>query len=263
MSLNISRTMLEALLPKGKAWTPKIEAGMDLLFDGVAENWEFIREILAELAFIRDPDLTTYLEDMEREYGLLPILTIEGEADRRPRLKNAITDNQGYGTTWDMQAKLRAAGFDSLFVYQNDPPVDINDFLGLANITCRTGFTATCGGLNNTCGGGGGELIVNGDIFYFQASVTYPVPPQIYWHNVFFIGGQATFGDVTHPFPTCGSYEATCGNPEATCGNEATRSEIVTIPQASVSIIRRDELRRLIMKYKPIHSWCALIVTYI
>lgn len=262
MPLNISRAMIDALLPKGAIWTPAPGGGLDLFLDGNAENKEIIRIALEALATIQIADLTQYLDDMEREYGLIFDDSLS-EADRRARLKNAITDNQGFGTDWDMQAKLRLAGFTDIYVYQNDPPVDINQFLGnTPNVTCNHP-DATCGNPEATCATSGGELVVNGAIFYNGASFQYPIPVSEYWQNVFFAGGIATFSDITSPDITCSSPEATCGNPAASCGSESTRSEITAIDQTEIPIERREELRRLIVKYKPIHAWCALRAIYI
>lgn len=263
MPLNISRAMIDALLIKGAIWAPAPDGGLDLFLDGNAENKEIIRIALEALATIQIADLTQYLDDMEREYGLIPDSSLS-ETNRRARLKNAITDNQGYGTAWDMQAKLRAAGFTDIYVYQNDPPVDINLYVGnTANISCRTGFTATCGSLIAYCAASGGRLVVNGNVFFNQAPVTYQIPLQAYWHNVFFVGGQATFSDIERFFITCSNYQATCGNPVATCGNKITRSEITAIAQVSIPSSRREEVRRLVVKYKPIHSWGVLRILFV
>lgn len=261
MPPNISRATIDALFPKGVIWTPAPDGGLDLFLEGNAENKEIIRIALEALATIQIADLTQYLDDMEREYGLIFDSSLS-EAERRAKLKNAITDNQGYGTAWDMQAKLRAAGFTDIYVYQNDPPVDINLYLGnTPNVTCDYP-DATCGNPEATCANSGGELVVNGEIFYGGAGFQYPIPAYEYWQNVFFVGGIATFSDITSPDITCASLEATCGNPAASCGSESTKSEITAITQIEIPIERREELRRLIVKYKPIHAWCALRAIY-
>jgi hypothetical protein len=258
---NISRAVIDAIMPKGSAWFPAVGKGLDLFLDGSADNIEIIKNALNDLSTIQIAELTQYIEDLEKEYGLLFDASLS-EATRRNRIKNAKTDNQGYGTDWDMQAKLRRAGFDNIFVYQNDPTIDINQFLGnTANVTCGDP-EATCGNPGATCSSTGGLLVVNGDIFFNQSTFFYKVPTQEYWDNVFFVGGEATFGLVERADVTCGNPSSTCGNPSATCGSKFERSEITDIEEAEISSGRRDELIRLIVKYKPIHSWAALRVNF-
>lgn len=249
-------------MPKGVIWNYVVAGGLDLFLNGNAENKEVVRAALGELSTIQIADLTIYLDDMEREYGLVFDILLS-EADRRARLKNRITDNQGYGTAWDMQAKLRTAGFTDIFVYQNDPPVDINLFLGnTPNVTFGDpdmSFGDTPFSFSST----GGELIVNGAIFFNGASFQYPIPEAEFWPNVFFVGGVATYSDVVKPSPTFGGIQMSFGNPPFSFGSEATINEITAIEQIQIPIERREELRRLIVKYKPIHSWCALRAIYI
>ncbi len=262
MPLNISRAMIDALWPKGAIWTPAPDGGLDLFLDGNAENKEIVRIALEALATIQIADLTQYLDDMEREYGLIFDDSLS-EPERRARLKNAITANQGYGTPWDMQTKLRAAGFTDIYVYQNDPPVDINLFLGNTPNVTFGDPQMSFGNPAFTFANSGGELVVNGAIFYAGASFQYPIPGAEYWPSVFFVGGQATFSDVTKPNPTFGSPQMTFGNPVFSFGGEAVVNEITAIDQIEIPIERREELRRLIVKYKPIHAWCALRIIYI
>ncbi len=262
MSDNISRATIDVILPKGSAWIPAIGKGLDLFLEGNAENKEIVIDALNDLSTIQIAELTQYVADMEKELGILFDASLS-DATRRNRIKNAKTDNQGYGADWDMQAKLRLAGFDTIFVYQNSPTVDINLYLGnTANVSC--GHTdATCGNPGATCSSTGGRLVVNGNIFFNQQTVFYDIPTVQYWDNVFFVGGEATFGLVGRADVNCGNPSSTCGNPAATCGSEIERSEIIDIAEAEIDSGRRDELIRLIVKYKPIHAWGALRVNFI
>lgn len=261
-SISISRALIDAIMPRGSAWIPAIGEGLDQFLDGEADNIEIVKNALNDLSTIQIAELTQYVDDMEKEYGLLFDSSLS-DATRRNRIKNAKTDNQGYGPDWDMQAKLRLAGFDTIFVYQNDPTVDINLYLGnTANVTC--GHTnATCGNPGATCSSTGGRLVVNGNIYFNQALIFYDIPTQQYWDNVFFVGGEATFGLILRADVNCGNPSSTCGNPVATCGSGIERNEITDIANAEIDAGRRDELIRLIVKYKPIHAWGALRVNFI
>lgn len=263
MPPNISRAMIDALLPKGAIWNPAPNGDFVLFLDGVAENWETIREKLTELATIRNADLTIYLADMEREHGLIPDSSLS-ETKRRTRLKNAITDNQGYGTAWDMQAKLRAAGFDNIYVYQNDPPIDVNDYVNILATVHFGGINSWFGGDDSHFSFSGGELVVNGQIYYDGSRIFYTVPTNsLYWANFFFVGGLATFSDVTEPLNYFGkTASAFVSSGDVAFGMNQILSEITAISIIDLPYSRQEELRRLIVKYKPIHSWGILLANW-
>jgi 6-phosphogluconolactonase (cycloisomerase 2 family) len=121
--------MIDGLLPSGPAWEPEDGKDLDLLFDGMADNYEEVQTLLNKLSDIRNPNLvdSDSLGDLEREYGipLHPSLT---EAVRRQRLSRLAYQRAGGGSITDMQDALDAAGFD-ITVYENDPAVDPADIL--------------------------------------------------------------------------------------------------------------------------------------
>ena len=263
MPSNISRAVLDALWPKGAIWDPKIDDGLDLFLDGNAENKEIVKLAIDALATIQIAELTQYLDDVEKEYGLVFDSSLS-ETERRAKLKNAIVNNQGVGTAWDMQAKLREAGFSNIFVYQNDPPVDVNDFVNIASAFECGDTTVECGSPTIEFAFFGGELVVVGDIFFGGLPVEHTVPlNDSYWANFFFVGGQATFSDVTEPLHWCGKTESEFGKDDVECGSSQTLSEISSILLADVPGDRRNELRRLIVKYKPIHAWGILLANFV
>ncbi len=262
MPLNISRAMIDALFPKGAIWTPAPDDGLDLFLDGNAENKEIIRIALEALATIQIADLTQYLDDMEREYGLIVDSSLS-EIERRARLKNAITDNQGYGTAWDMQAKLRAAGFTDIYVYQNDPPVDVNNHVNIVTSIEFGGASYEFGDSATEFSFIGGELVVNGQIYFNGSRVFYTVPTNDqYWANFFFVGGLATFSDIPEPLNYFGKTASEFGSGEVEFGTNQTLSEITAIALIDIPYSRQEELRRLIVKYKPIHSWGILLANW-
>jgi hypothetical protein len=211
--------MLNALLPPGPIWTPEEEAHLDQLLEGIADNYEDIRELLANLADIRNPHKTIILDDLEREYGIATNFLLS-EATRRLRLAGLVYSKQGNGTEDDLQNALRAVGFD-VYVYQNDPPVDPAIFLEQAFQMVAAGGNAYAGRADAFAGRLGGELLVNGSIFstsriftsvagtlYAGAGhgageyedlliekIEYPIPTDPSdWPFVFFVGGAVTYG---------------------------------------------------------------------
>lgn len=268
MSDSSYRPVIDALLPPGPLWVPEVDEDLDNLLNGISDNQILIEEFLSNLAYTRIPEKTPLLDDAEKEWGLIfnPDLT---EAERRARLLSAKTAHKNEGTDTFLQEKLRLAGFD-VYVYRNDPPVDPSIFIYDGFLVVCGGADAICGEADAICGSGGagGALVVNGDLYLNDLTysvmcagteaicgnaaavcgatngeitrrlVTYPLPATSgYWPLVFFVGGLATRDPVT---------------------DELTNIEFAEIPAS-----RRDEIVSLIVKYKPAHSWCGLLVELI
>lgn len=263
MSLNISRQVIEALLPPGSLWVPEDGDDLDRLIDGIAENHEQTRLLLASLARLRNPRLTPVLSDLEKEYGIVPDDSVS-EDIRRARLLATKNARAGNGTDIFMQDRLREAGFD-VYVHVNNPPVDPNLFL-FPSATSFGGENAFFGNENAFFGGSNGQLIVNGP--------TYTHPLEV--GSIF--GGQfAIFGNENALFTGGAIFEQVLIEYEIPSdpgywplfffvGGAATRDgdgKLVSIELAEIPVTRQDELVRLIVKYKPIHSWCGLVAKYI
>jgi len=265
-----SRSVLNALLPEGAFWTPATGGDYDNLLEGVASNTEIIRLNLDNLRRLRDPSSTPVLSDLEKEYGVLPGpgSTV---SQRRSRLQ-AFMFRRGELPTYEfLEERLRSAGFTQAYVHANSPAVDPAIFLAQAfNMVCDDllpgGNDPQCGEPEAICASVGGELLVNGEIFIQEPNYTVlcdealaqcgepdavagdfdgvnliPIDYEIpviagYWPLIFFVGGQATRDPVT---------------------GAITDIESITIPLA-----RRLEFRRIILTYKPMHSWGALVVNY-
>ena len=259
---NLTRAMLDDMLPPGPIWEPEELEDFDLLLEGMADNLEVARAFLSTLSDTRNPNKTIILSDLEREYGI-PTNLLLSEATRRMRLAELVFGADGNGTEDDLQTALQNAGFDVL-VHQNDPAIDPAIFLDQNFQMVAAGGNAFAGRSDAFAGRVGGELLVNGEIFttsklftsvsgsgffagtghgageyddLFVEKIEYPIPTDPNdWPLVFFVGGPATRDGIT--------------------------DELLTIDTAIVDIAREDEFKRTILKYKPLHSWAALIVVF-
>lgn len=266
----VSRDIINSLLPEGQFWTPADDDYYDNLLEGIAENFETVRLVMKVLGNLRDPAKTTILSDLEKEFSIIPV---EGttEAERRARLAVTMFRRSELPTYERLEETLQAAGFN-VYVHANSPAVDPRDFLEENfNMVCGgllpSGNESQCGEPGAICAKVGGELLVNGELFnqrphytflcgealaqcgealayagqndgvYMISAREYVVPAQSgYWPRIFFVGGEATRDPVT---------------------NEITNIDIASIPSN-----REMEFKRIILKYKPLMSWAALIVVY-
>lgn len=226
----LSRAVIDALLPGGSLWSVEDDADLDNLLDGIAANNESVLEWLQSLARLRNPMLTSSLDDLEREFGIVPDNGIT-EGVRRTRLQAVKTAVNSNGSVAFMQTQLHAAGFN-VQVHVNHPPIDPalilsndNAFI-FGNTDVQFGQEAMVFGTS-----GQADLIVNG-----QPHNDYSLPPESYWSLIFFVGGDLYRNDL---------------------------GEIVAIDPAPVNILRRNELETLILKLKPLHAWCGPLLKYV
>jgi len=270
------REIIDSCLPEGPAWDVKTDDGMDNLFDGIALNYDQLKEELSKIGDLRRAFKTTSLDDLEKEYGIKKNTSLS-DSVRREKLFNIQTDNTGDGTDDLLQKRLDNAGFN-VNVYRNCPVV--NPELVRKRNTVVMGAPDAIMGSKDINGDyliimglGAGEIIVNGTLFMQypaytlvlgasptvpmggknilgdfnvnmgsflgnkQKEVQYFIPSESgYWPLIFFVGGQAVFN---------------------------IDGSINYIIKANVDSDRREELKNLIVKYKPIYSWCVLIVNYI
>jgi hypothetical protein len=209
--------MIDDIRPKGPAHDPAPDGDLDLLLEGMADNYEVVRAFVSTLSDIRDPKKTPVLSDLEAEYGI-PTSTLLSEAERRLRLDEFAYGGDSDGTEDDLQTALRNAGFD-VYVYQNDPAVDPAIFLEQQFQMVAGGDNAYAGRDDAFCGLLGGELLVNGDVFktskvftsvagtmyagdgttageyddLLVEKIEYPIPTDpADWPMVYFVGGAAT-----------------------------------------------------------------------
>lgn len=196
MANDVMKRTIQVLLPKGSAWAVAVDGELDRFLDAMADCAEETRAIVSSIADMRDPNLTPCLDDLEKEFGVIPDHELT-EAERRTHLNATKNARPGTGSEDNLEAMLRAAGFD-VYVWQNCPAIDPNSILmGTALARCGN-FDSRCGNEGARCGYGGGELIVNGDTVASQ----YPL--------------------INY---RCGEASARCGS-GATCGNYTTTTRV-------------------------------------
>lgn len=158
------KNVLDALWPEGAFWEPEKDDDYDLLLEGVADNSQAIKDDMAEIATFRDPETTPLLEELEKDFGVVPI-SGSTEDERRAILKEYKYKKHYSGAYDALETKLRNAGFD-VRVYENSPAVDPDDFV------------------SDT----GGWLIINDP--RLKAEYDVPDNPR-YWPLFFFIAKSA------------------------------------------------------------------------
>ena len=260
----LTRKIIDSLMPGGSAWAIKSDSDSDKIMDAEALNIDNPKDFLALLARIRDPQLTPFLDELEREFGISKDDSLT-EQQRRDFLTSYVFGGSGSGTIDDMRRRLEEAGFD-VQVYANDPaqnPAVLTD----------EQFAMVAGGANAYAGREdafarriGGELIVNGDKFkerplytsvaggqfayagnqnflagLFEelqtVKIDYPIPTNTGdWPLVFFVGGDATY-DVN--------------------------GKITSIEQIVQPAELRQAYLKIILRYKPLHTWCISFVNFV
>ena len=232
---DLSRAIYDALLPQGSIWTPKSGGSFDDLLDGLSSNSGEMIDFISSLAHVRDPYKTPMLADMEKEYGIRPS-SRKTEIERREGLHAAISDTTSDGSISTLQAKLDQAGFNIL-VHENEPAANPTLFIEEAFSTVFNNENAIFYRSDSFFGfGAAGELLVNGDQYPYEGDFVIPADSG-YWPLFFFVGGKAY--------------------------RNVTTGALEQIAVARVSVARRDEIKRIILKYKPMHTWCGLIVEFI
>lgn len=230
---DLSRAIIDAELPDGGIWFPKTNGGLDLFLSGMSKNHAVVRLFLSQLADLRSAERTQILDDLEREYGIENNTDLT-EAVRRERLLAIQTEGKGTGSSDDLEGKLQAAGFD-VQVHINNPPVDPALFLFASNLVVCGDPESVCGNPEAVCGSKLDDLIINGNIFITQTDLI-PSDPG-YWPMINFVGGDAT--------------------------RNGTTGALETIDRVQIPLNRFDEIRRLIVKYKPMYSWIGLIAEFV
>jgi hypothetical protein len=266
-----SRQVLNALLPEGSLWIPKEDGDFDKLLDGMAENDDRIMTDLCCLDDIRNPHKTIYLSDLEREYGIQTDGNLT-ESVRRMQLAAVMFQGENNGSKDDLQNALNNAGFD-VQVHENSPAVDPDIFLNSIPIMVAGGdnayagfYPTTPGDYTSVAGKTGGFLLVNGAVYNQQADYT-----SVANGSFMFAGnGDAVAGRYDKLRQDLIIYDIPDDPDSWPCfffvGGDATRNgsgELTAIQTVDIPLTQRVVFERIILKYKPLHTWAGLIVNYI
>lgn len=226
------QAIINAALPKGAIWEYSEDGDLDHLYQGIADNEGLIYEFLESLAYIRNALKTPFLEDLERDYGIVPDAALD-EAERRQQLK-AMFPRRSSGTAEYLQEKLRELGITNVYVHRNDPPISPLGF----GWTIFGRVDAIFGRDNAQFGDAGvfGKLIVNGKSSDEDFT---PIADSCigFWSAVFFIGGVATRDPSTH--------------------------KIISIEYIEIPVKFKDIMIRTIMEVKPFHTWAYKFFDFI
>ena len=227
------KAVLEALLPHGALWRPRPGGDFDRLLDGMGDNAQEVYDFLDALAHIRDPRRSELLADLEKEFGITTNEQLT-EAIRRVALAAAVYAKPSPMSFDNLQDALRASGFEDIYVSPNDPAQDPDGYLGVWVVNGpiydnqAPAYIMQCGGERAYCGNG---LALLGYFINIARTMReYDTPPEPWWPLVFFVHGDSGAWPIE---PLIEPYE---------CPHE-----------------RYDDLVRLILKYKPMHSWGILI----
>jgi len=186
--------LLKVLMPKGAVWALKPMGDLDKLLESIGDVKETIRDYIKSIAYVRNPNLTPVLSDLEREFGVVPVTSLT-ESERRELLAGYAYAKPGSGKD-DLGSRLHAAGFTDLHVYQNEPLVDPDYYQGGAWADVCGHQDSVCGHEDAYCGqiGIGGYLLVNGPVYDTDGNeIEYTVPDSSErWPLVFFVGGDKT-----------------------------------------------------------------------
>ena len=261
---NLFRKIINSLLPEGAVWTVAEDSDLDKYLDAQADNYDDIFKTLSDLSKIRDPLLTPLLEELEREYGISLNENLTEQQRRDFLFAFAFASDEG-GTREELQERLQEAGF-AVQVHANDPAIDPLILIDQVFRMVAGGQNAFAGREDAFARREGGELIVNGDKFkevpdwlsvaggpnssagnaslvagrfneLIKTKIIYQIPADPGdWPLIFFIGGDAT-RDID---------------------GKITAVDTIIEPAEL-----RQEFLKIILKYKPLHTWAVSVVDFI
>lgn len=231
------RDVLESLLPPG--WNAT--GDLDKLLKGIGLYLQDSYELIDSLAYIRDPRGTTLLEDLEKEYGLIKNTSLS-EVQRRQNIASIKYAKPDTASWEHLQNKLIAAGFTDAVVIPNDPLIDPNLITNgelLVNGTIYSSQVANimmCAGQSQIAFAGHFRAVSNYWLIMNNTEKSYDVgDSSIFWPFVFFVGSAKTGSWPSSP----------------------------SVTDLDVDANLREYFKTLILKYKPLHSWCVLCVNYV
>lgn len=306
------KQLLRSAFPlRGAIWEPKPGGGFDRLLSGMADASRPVFDFLSDIFYLRSPELSEYIEDMEAEYGIEENTRLT-DSERRQRVRAIQTAGSGTGAYDFLERQITAAGFPPLEVEPNDPPVD--PVALLTNLSVPGAVHGAVESVHGAAGAvhadpGGDIVLVNGDTSHtedYDLAATRglspsndgapPPDPQPYGMAHGSTTGVHNGPDAVHGIP--GEFDpldfsdvtARHGAPGVVHGSEGaihfanaspiinyqirvffvagsfTRGpsgEITGVAPGEIPASRRTELEQIIVRHKPMHTWCVVFANYV
>lgn len=237
------KTLIETLWPDDVFGGIDPNGDLSKLFEGLAEDYQDIYDVLNNLANIRDPRLTDVLSDLEREYGIVSDTSLS-DSVRRQMLAHIVYRRPTTASWEHLQNALIDAGFTNLLVTQNNPVVDPADVSS-----------------------GAGDLLVNGNLYTDQSPAYYmAVGSDIAYvgHSRGYCGYYLKFNKTlkTYSIPTEINAHWTWRYIFWVGGAASGWPSSPVVAQANVDSQRETQLKNLILRYKPSFTWCVLRINW-
>lgn len=238
------KTLIETLWPDSQLGDIDPNGDLAKLFEGLAEHYQDIYDVIFNLAYIRDPRLTNVLSDLEREYGIVTDTSLS-EAVRRQMLAHKMYRRPPYGSCEALENELYNAGFTNLIVTPNQPVVDPADVSG-----------------------GAGELLVNGKLYTGQSPAYYICAGSgiaYCGHNRAYSGYFLSMNKTEKTYSIPSEIKAHWTWPFIVwVGSTASGwPSSPAVAQANVDSQRETQLRNLLLEFKPIHVWIIMRINWV
>lgn len=262
---SLCKASLLAKQPEGSIGQILTGGDEDKLYDGLAKDNAATMEYIERLSAVRDPHKTVFIEELEADYGIAPNNSMDDD-ERRQQLAMEVYKTGGTGSLDDLRDALTRAGFTNVNVYDNDPIVAPQSLWGnYIAARCYDPMAARCSAtMTSRCyeWSDSGEFIVNGKMLVssivYSARCTDPMTatcsdpmtarcsaafvqeeeikynPTKWFQKVILLGGEITIED----------------------------GAIVAMEEVSISAIRADEFRRIVLKYKPLDTMAAAKIIF-
>jgi hypothetical protein len=168
--INTLRPYLDGLLPDSPLWHPTPGGDFDNFLEALSVIYTDRAERLRALSTIRLAAETSWLEELEKDYGLLTSAQQRLSEERRREILRAFQNAPGKaGKPEFLETLLRNAGFE-VDVFQNSPPQDPSSLLGSSVGTACDYTTAYMDYIDALMGSFTPEILVNGDYIHFVYS---------------------------------------------------------------------------------------------
>lgn len=253
--------VFKLLVPRAHAFWLFVQKRFTQFIEGLTALPNDFRTYIDKIWLDIFPDTTRSIELWEEQWGI----NNSGKTDDQRRMSLAsqwrLTGGQDVNY---IQDTLRIAGFD-VYVHENNPPVDPDNFLSGVFVMQAGGPNAYAGRSDAYAGKTGGELLVNGPIVT-NSPLTLSVSNHGNMHSGHSLAISGYFEElqaidkiyqITDDVDLWGYFFFV--------GGAATRNsshELTAIDYATIIPEREQEFKQLLLKIKPAHSWVGLLINF-